>query len=469
MELRPYQKIALTKGQSYINSDDTAPVLMVLPVGAGKSFLVANLLSYFDAPCLSIQPSTELFEQNTNRYIEEIGGDGVALYSASVNKKDIDRITFATIKSLKGKGKLFKEMGIKYVLIDEAHFSVSPKEGSIMQQFLKDLSPRKTIGLTASPFYLSSSRMSGATLTMITRSFPRIFEKMIHITQVSEMVDGDFWAKLDYVCYPYDSAQLILNKGGTEFTEESILISNKVQGVNNRIYVTAKKLLSEGAKAVLIFVDSVENAIKMANALPLTECIHATTNKKDRKEYIRKFKAGELRALTCVSTLTIGFDYSEVDFLLDGNATNSLSLYYQKLGRGVRRSETKTECTIHDFCGNYHRFGRIEDLVIEYYNNYGWGVFSGDRLLTGVPLQGLDIRKKDLDRIVWEKPESEMKIWFKGKFEGKFIHQVPYNIREFWLGKWDFTTDKMVKLKNELERLNKTEAMNKLTKKKVTV
>lgn len=467
MELRPYQQRSFSDAIKYLDGSYNKPVVIVAPTGSGKTISIAFIAEEIlkrGGKVVITSPSEELLTQNSKKYLEYSGTE-VSFYSASVGKKDIGDITFATIGSLKGKGSEFKEAGVTHVLADECHYKITPKDESIMKEFFKALSPQKSIGLTASPFYLKSTK-TGSELVMLNRSFPRIFEKIIHITQIDELVSNGYWANLDYVVYPFDSSALELNKGGTEFTEESVRLANDVQGVNNRMYLQAKDLISKGSQSIIIFCDSVETAIKMSDHLPSAKCIHAKTPKKERRQFIEDFKEGNLKILTCVSTLVMGFDHSEIDHILDGSSTMSLALYYQKLGRGVRRSESKDKCAIHDFCGNYHRFGRIEDLTIEYYGNYGWGVFSGDRLLTGVPLQGLNIYKKDLDRIQWEKPESKMKLWFGQKYKDKLVHQIPYNIRDFWLKKWDFTSDKMIDLKVEMERLNRIEALNKLTTKK---
>src|SRR5690606_27063843 len=143
-----------------------------------------------------------------------------------------------------------------------------------------------------------------------------------------------------------------------------------------------KSIISDGGSSILMFLDSVDNCYKMAKALGDTAIvIEAKTNKKERAVLLEKFKAGEYKVAICVSTLTVGFDFPELSVVIMGRPTNSLAVFYQIYGRLVRPYENK-EAVFYDFCGNISKFGRMENLVLEDYNNYGWGLFNDNILLT---------------------------------------------------------------------------------------
>ena len=55
-----------------------------------------------------------------------------------------------------------------------------------------------------------------------------------------------------------------------------------------------------------------------------------------------------------VSVLTTGFDAPHVDLIAILRPTESVSLYQQIVGRGLRLAPGKTECLLLDYAGNPH-------------------------------------------------------------------------------------------------------------------
>jgi DNA repair protein RadD len=87
-----------------------------------------------------------------------------------------------------------------------------------------------------------------------------------------------------------------------------------------------------------------------------------------------------------VGVLTVGFDFPELDTIIIARPTLSLALYMQMIGRGIRKAEGKKDCAIVDLCGNYNRFGKIEDIKYVTDENDKWVIKSGEKLLSGIPL-----------------------------------------------------------------------------------
>lgn len=69
---------------------------------------------------------------------------------------------------------------------------------------------------------------------------------------------------------------------------------------------------------------------------------------------IEDFKAQRFRYLVNVAVLTTGFDAPHVDLIAILRPTESVSLYQQIVGRGLRLSPGKTDCLILDYAGNPH-------------------------------------------------------------------------------------------------------------------
>ena len=172
--LRDYQQQASDAAVSFFNNKAKKNnAIMVLPTGAGKSLVIADIAARLNGHTLVFQPSKEILEQNYLKLCS-YGVLDCSIYSASFGRKEISRITFATIGSVINHPELFQHF--QNIIIDECHL-VNPKEG-MYKSFLSILKC-KVLGLTATPYRLSSSRDFGSMLKFITRTRPCIFSEVI--------------------------------------------------------------------------------------------------------------------------------------------------------------------------------------------------------------------------------------------------------------------------------------------------
>lgn len=184
-QLRDYQQNASNAAISHYRLKGGKNYLMVLPTGAGKSIVIADIAARLNEPLLVFQPNKEILEQNFAK-LQTYGIFDAGCYSASVKRKDINRITFATIGSVYNHMEDFKHF--KYILIDECHL-VNPSQGMYSDFFAA--AERRIIGLTATPYRLCST-MNGSMLKFLTRTRPRVFSDVIYYCQVSELLARGF-------------------------------------------------------------------------------------------------------------------------------------------------------------------------------------------------------------------------------------------------------------------------------------
>ena len=457
IELRDYQVRQVDIGVDYFSkTTKQKPSLLVAPTGAGKSLIIGSIVNKIKEPTLVLQPSKELLEQNYSKLIG-FGGEAT-IYSASAGKKEMSHCTYATLGSIKSLSEEFKAIGVKNVIIDEPHSGYSPDKSSVFMQFMNALNPKKVLGLTATPLRLENYgdiNDSYTQLNLLHRlKKSSYFKDILDIQQISDMVERGFWSKLYYECHEFDESKLLLNSTGAEFSEHSITRAIKEQNINNKIYHRLKKLLDEGKKSILVFCDTVDNAEKMASLFgDIAACVSSNTDLKERAKILERFKNGELKIVTNMGVLTTGFDHPEIDTIILGKPTNSLSLYYQIFGRGVRIHELKEYCLLIDFGNNVKRFGRLEDLNFEFIEGYGWGLFSGERLLTNTRItDALPRTKEDLRNKAKKdaKDAVNMEIWF-GAHKGKRISELPTEYMKWCLTSWDFSNKKMKMMKSQME------------------
>ena len=457
--LFPYQSKALEDILGFLFKDKKLKSgLAVLSTGAGKSVILGHLShSLKGEKCLMIVPSQELLLQNHQAILNE--GGNCSLYSASVGRKDVSDLTLATIGSLKDKGSEFK--GFKYIIVDEAHYKFNAtSDEAVFKSFLREVKPKKLLGLTATPFMLDSVKGQPA-LKMLTSMRPKIFQDIIHVTQVKEVIEAGRWAKIKYEVHPVDKSNLEV--GGAEYTKESIDLFLRENNVNNRICLKLSELKSE---KTLTFVPTVEIAEKMSqwfnkkyDGKYSSAVVSALTPKRERLEIVRRFKDvnDTLNHVINYGTLAVGFDYPALKNILCGRPTMSLALFYQIVGRGCRVSEGKEYMTFYDFCGNTSFFGDVQNLTIE--NCFGgWKCFIGDNLFTGFPLNcGITVSKSFLARPPKVTGiDYNMKFWF-GKYENVNVFKTPKFYRDYILKSYQanpLLNEKEVALKELLLKLN---------------
>lgn len=352
---------------------------------SGKSLIIADIAARLDGHILVFQPSKEILEQNFKKLCS-YGILDCSIYSASFNSKEISRITFATIGSVKGHPELFSHF--KNIIIDECHL-VNPKEG-MYKDFLSILNC-KVLGLTATPYRLSSSQDFGAMLKFITRTRPAIFKEVIYHVQVSTLLDMGYLAKLNYYSMNpigWNELNLKTNTTGADYTDKSVQREYERIDFYGYLVHIVQRLMNpiQGGKrkGILVFTRFLKEAERLTMSIPGCAIVSGDTPKSTREMILKQFKTGEIPVVANVGVLTTGFDYPELDTIVMARPTMSLAMYYQIVGRAIRPHPSKECGWFVDLCGNIKRFGEVSDLRLVDGGNGKWAVFSKGRQLTNV-------------------------------------------------------------------------------------
>lgn len=379
-KLRDYQRQAVDAAVKYMEREDNRNGVVVLPTGSGKSLVIANIAYRLDAPIVVFQPNKEILEQNYTKMIS-YGITNVGVFSASFNRRELEKITFATIGSVKAYKDYFKRF--KYAIIDECHY-VNAEEG-MYKEFIKH-TQLKVLGLTATPYRLHSSRKTGSILKILTHTKPRIFDDIVFCLQVSHLSNQGYLAPLKYFDYKVVNPRLLkVNHTGMDFSDDSIKRYYAQIQFHERLSDIVLRLMKEGRKNILVFTRFTEEAEHLVKTVGVgAEAVTGDTPPKQRDELLRRFKSGEINVIANVGVLTTGFDFPELATIVLARPTMSLALYYQMCGRAIRPYEDKTGWII-DLCGNYDRFGRVEDLYLKHIRGK-WGIYSRNKELSNIPV-----------------------------------------------------------------------------------
>lgn len=378
-ELRPYQRQAVDAAVAFFDSTTRGNGLIVLPTGAGKSLVIANIAYRLDAPVLIFQPSKEILEQNYHKLLS-YGVVDAGIFSASFNSRAVCKVTFATIGSVKNYKDYFRRF--RYAIIDECHLVNA--EAGMYKEFI-DAIGCKVIGLTATPYRLYSSRFYGSMLRFLTRTRPRIFDCLLYHVQVRTLLEQGFLAQLNYYQLPIiNTSRLQLNSTGADYTDASIRKHYEEVKFSEELASVVNRLLNAGRKSILVFTRFTDEAEHLARVLgKRAAVVTGDTPANVREGVLRRFKTGHISVVTNVGVLTTGFDFAELDTVVLARPTMSLALYYQMVGRAIRPCKGKIGWVV-DLCGNYKRFGRVDNLELRQRKPGIWAVFSGQKQLTNV-------------------------------------------------------------------------------------
>lgn len=428
--LRPRQLEAVQKIDDFITNSNKNHGVFVYPTSFGKSLVISSLASkYPEKYFINVTNSKELLKQNYAKYISY--GFKAEICSASLNSKNVGKVTFATITTLSKFISYFKD---KEVIIIDDECQEHSGSGSQIHKFIKQLKKYKLVGLTATPFRLSQG-MEGTSLKMMNRDRKCIYKSLEDVVQIQEIVEQGYWSKIVYDIKNMDETELVLNSTGADFTDESIQKFKETNDVNNRVIEEVNILIASGRKSILVSVPFIADAKEIALKLDSCEALYSGMNSKERDRIIDGFKTFKIKVIIQCRILSVGFDFPELDALIMARPTNSLTFYYQLLGRLVRIHSDKKDGIVVDLSGNCKKFGNIETISIENESlTGGWAVFNGDMLLTNYPLNtnNRPTKKSLLAQLKWQEEikqnrpavnEYDVKFYF-GKFKDKLVSDV---------------------------------------------
>ncbi|RJE73779.1 ATP-dependent helicase [Pseudoalteromonas sp. MSK9-3] len=355
--LRPYQQDAVQNTISHFKKCNDAAVI-VLPTGAGKSLVIAELARLAKHKILVLAHVKELVEQNAQKYTSF--GLKASVFSAGLKEKSLsEQVTFASVQSI---ARNLEQLQSFYslIIIDECH-RVSENQDSQYQQVINQLSKYnanlKVLGLTATPYRLGMGWIYYQHYHGFIRgSSESPFKRCIYELPLRYMIQNGYLTspnEIDPATTNYDFSSLITNTFGN-YSEKDMnkLLSDQTRATKSIIDHIIEK--SERRLGVMIFAATVIHAKEITGYLPEnnTRLIIGDTDNAKRDEIIKDFKEKKIKYLINVSVLTTGFDAPHVDLIAILRPTESVSLYQQIVGRGLRLSEDKEDCIILDYAGN---------------------------------------------------------------------------------------------------------------------
>lgn len=359
-QLRDYQRAAVDATLQHFRASD-APACLVLPTGAGKSLIIAELARLARGRVLVLAHVKELCEQNYEKFSRS--GIAAGLFVAGLGRKESTHtVTFASVQSVHRNLDQFEEP-VSLLVVDECH-RLSDAEDSQFQQVIRHLrerSPRlKLLGLTATPYRLGDGWIyryhHAGKVRNSDAEQPPPFSRCVYEVSLSQLIRRGFLTPPRVVDAPvaqYDFSTLPTDKYGHAPDQAVNQLLVQHARVTESI-VSQVRELAATRRGVMLFAATVQHAKEIASYLPSeqTGLVLGDTPSAERDAAIADFKAQKLKYLVNVSVLTTGFDAPHVDVIAVLRRTESVSLFQQIAGRGLRLYPNKQDCLIVDYAGS---------------------------------------------------------------------------------------------------------------------
>ncbi len=266
---------------------------------------------------------------------------------------------FASIQTL---GNRLKDLNLSreyydFIVIDEVHHIKAASYRPILDYF----TPKVLVGLTATP-----ERMDGAN---ILEDFSNRIAAEIRLP---EAMNKKLLCPFQYfgISDSVDLSNVRWEKGKYVASEISDLYTSNDLRVGEIITNIKKYTKDSSDVCALAFCITIEHAKFMASKFLLAGYkadYLSSENSKQREELKYKLQKKEINYLFVVDIFNEGVDIPQIDTVLFLRPTESLTVFLQQLGRGLRIDDSKDCLTVLDFVGNarpeYDFEGKFRALI----------------------------------------------------------------------------------------------------------
>lgn len=338
MQLRPYQKEAL---EAILSAEDKGITkqLVVLPTGAGKTILFAQLplMRKDSLPMLVLAHRAELLNQAKSK-IELINPELSVGIEQAEKKAGYTDVVIASVPTLgrdnSSRIEEYPKDYFKTIVVDEAHHAAATSYRRILDYFNPDL----LLGVTATPQRSDSVRLID------------VFQEIVYYKSIQDLIKQGWLSPLTgyRVKTTTDISSVEIQNG--EYKQDQLLeaVDNPIR---NSSIVNAYNDLALNKKTI-VFAAGVNHAKSLARAFEengsLVRIILGETEEQERSQILSDFSAGNINIIINVGVLTEGFDEPSIEAIILAKPTRSTLLYTQIVGRGTRLYVGKESCMIID-------------------------------------------------------------------------------------------------------------------------
>ena len=352
--------------------------LIVAATGTGKTIISALDYKRFrqehsDSPCrlLFIAHREEILSQSLSAFRAVLKDANFGdLYVGKHFPNDTDHL-FMSIQTFNSKQYTKKTSPdyYDYIVVDEFHHAAAKSYKKLLEYY----KPKILLGLTATP-----ERMDG-------KSVLEYFDNRIAAEiRLPEAIDRKLLCPFQYfgVSDSVNLEEIKWKIGGYDRSElENVYVFSEEiarRRADEIIRATLRYVTDIDAVKGLGFCVSKKHADFMANyfndhGIPSVS-LTSDTPDEERKEAKSKLVTGRIKFIFVVDLYNEGVDIPEVNTTLFLRPTESLTVFLQQLGRGLRLSEGKECLTVLDFIGQANKKYNFEEKYEALLSNNRHGV-----------------------------------------------------------------------------------------------
>lgn len=344
----PFQQEILEKLQVERERHDRWRNLVVAATGTGKTVIAA--LDYRRlkqewprARLLFVAHRKEILEQSVAVFRQVLRDPSFGELHVGGAVPEDGQYVFASIQSLHALGpEHIPHDFFDVVIVDEFHHA----EAQTYRTLLNHLAPKLLLGLTATPERADGKNVAdwfGGRIAAQLRLWEALERGLLCPFQYFGVADSVDLRSVRWLRGGYDQAQM--DQLYTHNDARMLLVLDALR----RHVVDCRAIRALG------FCVSVNHARYMAEGFSRAGipslAVSADSPRAEREDALRMLRSREANVLFAVDLFNEGVDVPEIDTVLFLRPTESVTVFLQQLGRGLRRCEGKACLTVLDFIG----------------------------------------------------------------------------------------------------------------------
>ncbi|WML53333.1 DEAD/DEAH box helicase family protein [Neobacillus sp. PS3-12] len=319
--------------------EEYSKALVVMATGLGKTYLAGFFAQNFDR-ILFIAHREEILYQAKNSFENIMPEKHYGFYNGKEKDSNAD-VIFASIFTLSMKTHLekFHPDEFDLIIVDEFHHAAADSYKRALDYF----QPRFLLGITATP-----DRNDNKDVYAICDGNVAFRLDFLDAIQRKWLAPFKYYGVYDDTDYSQ------ITWLGNRYDEEELLNAQLRDDLVDKILQTWK---NKKQTRTLGFCSSIKQANFLSNYFNnngfQTVSLHSQQLGVNRKKVISQLSKGEIDVIFTVDLFNEGIDIPSVDTLLFVRPTESLTVFTQQIGRGLRIYPEKEACVIIDLIGNY--------------------------------------------------------------------------------------------------------------------
>ncbi len=356
-----YPEYQIPAYQKLVNHFKTnAVALLVMATGLGKTIVAAFWAKREykkNRKGLFLCHDTGILDQARDEF-HKVMGHSVATKTFFGTDKDwsADKgdVVFATFQTLRDCNPFFTDE-FHFIIVDESHHGQAPTYKEVIQYF----TPKKILGITATP---NREDM---------QDIRDIFGDEVVDISLEEAIANGWLSQVKYHILNDNLSHWKLKKIVKGVLEEGKRIS--VKQLNETIFIKARddktahtiQNYARGKKKVIIFCENILHAENFQKFLPHAEVYHSKKSKKHNRKVLQDFREGKIQFILTVNNMNEGIDVPDAEVIVFLRCTDSKTIFFQQLGRGLRKLLKKKKVIVLDFVANCERVAMVQKLARE--------------------------------------------------------------------------------------------------------